>query len=372
MDRFDSVEQLLEHKRTDTPVFCFYPEGFRAAARHFVAQFPGVVLYAVKANPHPLVLQWLIEGGIRAFDTASLAEIEQVRRILPDAHCSYNHPVKPRRAIHTAWHDLAIRDFVIDHPAELDKLLEVVGPGIVIQVRVAAPNPHATISFNSKFGAAPEQAVTLLRAVQQRGATPALCTHIGYQTTDPEAYAQGLRLLAQIAASAGVRPSYINIGGGFPSLLLPRGRTLDEYFTALSRARSELANIAALPLKCEPGSALTHPGGAVLTQVMLVKEEAVYINDGVYGAMAEMIHSKAQPPTRVIAAGGGERSAELRPYTVFGPTCDSYDVMPARFQLPVSIREGDWLVLDMMGAYSNVLISDFNGLGAHEFAIIGP
>ena len=45
--------------------------------------------------------------------------------------------------------------------------------------------------------------------------------------------------------------------------------------------------------------------------------------------------------------------------------------MPARFMLPESICEGDWLVLEMMGAYSNVLISDFNGLGAHEFAIIG-
>ena len=371
MDHFDSVAQLLARKRTDTPVFCFYPQRFRAAARKFVAHFPGEVLYAVKANPHPLVLQWLSEGGIRAFDTASLAEIALVRGILPGAHCSYNHPVKPRPAILAAWRDLGIRDFVIDHPAELDKLLEVAGAGIVVQVRVAAQNPHATISFNSKFGASPQQAVTLLRAIQQRGATPALCTHLGYQTTDPEAYAQGLRLLVEVAATAGVRPSYINIGGGFPSLLLPAGQRLEDYFVAIGQARRELAGIADLPLKCEPGSALSHPGGVVLTQVVLVKEAAVHINDGVYGAMAEMIHSKTQPPTRVIAAAGVERCAALRPYTLFGPTCDSYDVMPAPFLLPESIREGDWLVLEMMGAYSNVLISDFNGLGAHEFAIIG-
>jgi ornithine decarboxylase len=45
--------------------------------------------------------------------------------------------------------------------------------------------------------------------------------------------------------------------------------------------------------------------------------------------------------------------------------------MPVPFLLPGSVREGDWLALDMMGAYSNVLISDFNGLGAHDYAIVG-
>ena len=371
MEHFDSVEQLLARKRDSTPVFCFHPQGFRAAARHFTGHFPGTVLYAVKANPHPQVLQWLIDGGIRAFDTASVAEMALVRSLLPEAACSYNHPVKPRDAIEVAWRQFGIRDFVIDHPAELDKLLAVVGSNIVVQVRVAAPNPHATISFNSKFGASPAQAVLLLRAIAQRGATPALCTHIGYQTTDPEAYARGLQLLAEVAAQAGVPPRYINIGGGFPSLLLPKDKTLDDYFAAIARAHRDARGIAGVPLKCEPGSALTHPGGTVLSQVVLVKEDSVHINDGVYGAMAEMIHAKTQPPTRVLAAGGEERHGSQRSYTVFGPTCDSYDVMPARFMLPASLREGDWLVFSMMGAYSNVLISDFNGLGAHEFAIIG-
>lgn len=371
MEHFDSVEQLLARKRDATPVFCFHPQGFRSAARQFVAGFPGTVLYAVKANPHPQVLQWLIEGGIRAFDTASIAEMELVRSVLPAADCSYNHPVKPRDAIARAWRDFGIRDFVIDHPAELDKLIAVAGRELVVQVRVAATNPHATISFNSKFGAPPELAVSLLRAIAQRGATPALCTHIGYQTTDPAAYAHGFELLAEVAALAGVRPRFINIGGGFPSLLLPRDKTLDDFFAAIAAARRASRELADVPLKCEPGSALTHPGGTVLAQVVLVKEDSVHINDGVYGAMAEMIHAKTQPPTRVLAADGSERRGALRPYTVFGPTCDSYDTMPARFLLPESLHEGDWLELRMMGAYSNVLISDFNGLGAHQFALVG-
>ncbi|MFI4889528.1 MAG: type III PLP-dependent enzyme [Steroidobacterales bacterium] len=371
IDRFGSAEQLLRRKTTDTPVFCFYPERLRAAARQFVANFPGEVLYAIKANPHPDVLRWLVEGGIRAFDTASIAEMELARRILPGAHCSYNHPIKPRRAIVAAYHDHGIRDFVVDHPAELDKLFAEVGTDIVVQVRVAAPNPHATISFNSKFGANPAAALGLLRAVTRRGARAAVSTHIGYQTTDPDAFVQALQLLAGLVATAGIRPEYVNLGGGFPSVLMPEGVVLGDFFEAIRTARARLPQIADVPLRCEPGSALAHTGGGVLTQVVLVKEDAIFLNDGVYGALAELIHSRIQPPTRVLTPAGLGRVGVPRNYTVFGPTCDSFDVIPVPFTLPATISEGDWLDLSMMGAYSNVLITDFNGLGEHEYAILG-
>ena len=103
---------------------------------------------------------------------------------------------------------------------------------------------------------------------------------------------------------------------------------------------------------------------------MLVKDAGIYINDGVYGAMSELVHTKIQPPTRVYCRDGGLRTGNPRQYTVFGPTCDSYDTIPAPFLLPDTIREGDWLYLGMMGAYSHVLITDFNGVGEHEYAVI--
>lgn len=371
LEQFESASQVVQRKSTDTPVFCFYPERLRTAAREFIAGFPGEVLYAIKANPHPLVLRWLVEGGIRAFDTASIAEIALARQALPGAHCSYNHPVKPRSAILAAHRDHGIRDFVVDHPMELDKLFEAAGSDIVVQVRLAAPNPQATISFNSKFGASPELALSLLRAVTARGATAAISTHIGYQTTDPESFTRVLQLIADLVASSGIRPAYINLGGGFPSVLMPQGLALNDFFQAIRSAHRGQPRLAAVPLKCEPGSALTHPGAGVLAQVVLVKEDAVFLNDGVYGALVEFIHSRIQTPTRVLTPEGTLRAGALRKYTVFGPTCDSFDVVPVQFSLPDTIREGDWLDISMMGAYSNVLITDFNGLGEHEYVIIG-
>jgi ornithine decarboxylase len=152
---------------------------------------------------------------------------------------------------------------------------------------------------------------------------------------------------------------------------MPAGLTLEDFFAAIDGARATTAALAGVPLRCEPGSALAHPGGGVLTQVLLVRDDAVFVNSGVYGALAELIHTKIQPPLRVLTSQGDLREGELRPYTVFGPTCDSYDAIPVPFRLPLTVREGDWLELGMMGAYSNILITDFNGLGEHEYAVLG-
>jgi ornithine decarboxylase len=263
-----------------------------------------------------------------------------------------------------------VRDFVVDHIAELDKLIEEIGTNIVIQVRVAAPNPSATISFNAKFGASPQDASALLRAVRDRGATAAISTHVGYQTLDPAAFTRALQLIGAVVDAAGVHPTYVNLGGGFPSVLMPAGLSLDDFFGNIARTYAADSRLSATPLRCEPGSALAHPGGGVLAQVLLVKSDGVYLNDGVYGAMSELVHTRIQPPTRVYTRSGEPRTGSLRPYTVFGPTCDSYDTIPAPFALPDTVREGDWLYMSMMGAYSQILITDFNGVGEHEYAII--
>jgi len=368
--RFASVTDLLRQKSTDTPVFCLFPRRVRAAVEQFRRGFSGEVMYAVKANPDPEVMGWIVAAGIKSFDTASLPEMRLARSVLPGAHCSYNHPVKPRSAITAAYRELGIRDFVVDHPAELDKVLECAGRDIVIEVRVATENTTAKVTFNEKFGATPALAAQLLRAVAQRGATPALTMHVGWQTTDPEAYAAAVRLLAAVAEEAAVPPEYVNVGGGFPSLLMPEGLTLNHFFDAIDGAHSASPSIASSPLRCEPGSALVTYGGGVLTQVLLVKEQSIYLNDGIYGALAELIHSRTQPPTQVLSPRGEPRSGKPRQLRVFGPTCDSFDVSPVPFTLPDDTAEGDWLFLGSMGAYSAPLITDFNGLGAHEFALI--
>jgi len=53
------------------------PHAARRAANWFLANFPGRVLYAAKANDTPKIIEALVEAGIRSFDVASLVEIER-------------------------------------------------------------------------------------------------------------------------------------------------------------------------------------------------------------------------------------------------------------------------------------------------------
>lgn len=83
-----------------------------------------------------------------------------------------------------------------------------------------------------------------------------------------------------------------------------------------------------------------------------------YINDGVYGAFNctlfdhQVVHPKVltlneefQDPERVW-----ESTEEC---SVWGPTCDSIDVVQQAAQLPVNVLSvGDWLRWENMGAYT--------------------
>lgn len=50
---------------------------------------------------------------------------------------------------------------------------------------------------------------------------------------------------------------------------------------------------------------------------------------------------------------------------VWGPTCDSYDIVLKDVQLP-ELHLGDWMVWEDMGAYSLSICSTFNGFNIPE------
>ena len=50
----------------------------------------------------------------------------------------------------------------------------------------------------------------------------------------------------------------------------------------------------------------------------------------------------------------------------FGPTCDSLDYMKGPFLLPNNIKEGDYIELGQLGAYSLTFRTQFNGFFSDE------
>jgi ornithine decarboxylase len=131
--RFDTLpsyataEKAIENRKPSEPLYLIRPGKFAAAARQFLDGFPGDVLYAVKANPHPLIVGQLWAAGIRHFDTASLGEIEIIKAIAPEAICHFMAPVRLPGQAKAAFEKHGVTDFVVDSDSELDKLLAETG-----------------------------------------------------------------------------------------------------------------------------------------------------------------------------------------------------------------------------------------------------
>lgn len=284
--RFSSVAEVIERLEPSYPVFCIFPDILRARARAFVEGFPGTVLYAVKCNPHPFVLEALAEGGIAHFDTASITEIAKITELMPEARCYFNHPVKGRGALKTAADVYGIADYVVDHMDELDKLVSIAGTDITVEVRIATPKGKAVYDLSAKFGAVPDEAVALLKEAKKRGCRTALAFHVGSQCVDPAAFRIAMEIAARVRDAAGVPLDYLDVGGGFPAIYKLNVPPLTDYFGVIEKARDELG--FDIPLLAEPGRALVADGCSVLTQVHLRKGDDLYINDGIYGCLSEI------------------------------------------------------------------------------------
>ena len=46
-------------------------------------------------------------------------------------------------------------------------------------------------------------------------------------------------------------------------------------------------------------------------------------------------------------------------------------MLPGTFELPEDVREGDWIEIDQLGAYSNALATRFNGFHPETFVEVG-
>ena len=65
MQKFKSVENLINQLKPEKPVYCIRKHSVTKSSKFFQKNFPGDILYAVKTNPHPLIIKTLIDSGIK-------------------------------------------------------------------------------------------------------------------------------------------------------------------------------------------------------------------------------------------------------------------------------------------------------------------
>lgn len=373
MRAYHTPLDLVRSSELEVPAICTRPDLLARASQWFQDRFPGEILYAVKANPSPWVIDGLYASGLRWFDVASMAEIEMVASRCPQAKLAFLHPIKSRVAIRRAYHDYGVRVFAIDCAEELQKIVEETGGArdLTLIVRLAVSNDHSVLPLTGKFGVSAHEAPTLIRQARAVADELGVCFHVGSQCMQPDAFRQAMDLSSRLIAQAGVTIDIIDVGGGFPSLypgLTPP--PLQVYLDTITQAFENMLVLENATLWCEPGRALVADAESVLVRIDLRKEDALYLNDGAFGTLFDAAHSDWPFPMRALHADGTLATGNTVPFRLYGPTCDSEDVLAGRFDLPATLKTGDYIEIGLIGAYGTALTTRFNGCGQYDYVCV--
>ncbi len=367
---YSTTAALIAAEAPDYPSFLFSERELHRATKLFRKGFDGLLTYAVKCNPSPHVLAQLHREGLKAYDVASTTEMELIRRYAPGATMHYNNPIKNRREIERAYEEFGVRSFTIDHPAQLDQLQAVVSPSRDVEVttRFKAGKALKSYDFGTKFGVMETGAVEVAQMVDQMGYSASLGFHVGSQCEDAYAYERHIAAAARIASEAGIELKRLNLGGGFPAPYpTSEAPPMDYYFETIETAVSEHFGRSRPELIIEPGRALVTSSTSLLLRVKHQRGGvSVYLNDGAYGALMEVKFMHFIPPVRVFRGARLHTETQYEGFTLFGPTCDSYDVLPQTFMLPSDIDEDDWIEFGLMGAYTQASLTPFNGFDRRD------
>jgi ornithine decarboxylase len=368
-----AVARALE---PDEPIILNRPHAARRAARFFVERFPGKVLYAVKANPAPDLIQVLWESGVTHYDVASIAEVRLVRKALPEADLCFMHPIKRRRAIAEAYHQHGVQTFSLDTMEELEKIVEACADpetgepaqDLRLCVRIRVSSEFAELSLAAKFGCDLTEAPELLQAARQHCDWLGVCFHVGSQAMSPFAFVQALDRTRAAIAEASVVIDMIDVGGGFPSIYPDmEPPPLEDYFALIEKHFEALPIAYNAELWCEPGRALCAEYSSMIVSVDKRRGNELYINDGAYGALYDAAHVGWRFPVRALE---DDLIEPLDDFSFYGPTCDDADYMAGPFALPADIQAGDYIEVGMLGAYGAAMKTGFNGFGDAEVVTV--
>lgn len=313
--------------------------------------------YAVKANNDREMLRWLSEAG-SSFDCASIREMRDVFRSgAPAAEIIYAQPCKTAADVREA-DGYGVPNTVVDSPEEVAKLCEGKWSGGVL-IRLMVPDAGSAQPFSRKFGAPIDWVPDILRELRAaRIRHVGWSFHVGSVCGDPQQFARAIELCAQASEAPHANPEIVDIGGGFVPC--------EESFAAAAAVitKSQALFLRATRWIGEPGRFFAAP--TVEAEIRIIgKKRRVdgigwryTVDESVYGIFSNIPFDGQRPEFNLLAHDAASRPRV--PATLFGRTCDSADCLVEDTILP-ELYIGDTLHVKMMGAYTIVTASEFNG-----------
>ncbi|MGI5215565.1 type III PLP-dependent enzyme [Plantactinospora sp. CA-290183] len=330
--------------------------------------------FAIKALRHSAAVAAVDECD-GYFDVMTNSDVDMVKaRGIDPGRCIHTNPIKRMRDIVYAFRH-GLRTFVVDNYAEADKFVPYAGQ-VQLLVRLSFRNPEAKSDLSFKFGVPPEEAEKLVSYVRDRGlAVAGFSLHVGSQIHTAQAYVEAIEqatgLIDRVEREQGFRMTMFDIGGGFPVPYLEPAPTLAEIAAGITPLLEPLAQRMRL---------LSEPGRFVVASSMTLISEVVgksvrngrpwyYLDDGVYGSYSNVIFEQVTPPVIAFKELDGDRQLPLTPSVLAGPTCDSVDVITTDCPLP-ALEIGDLVVSPMMGAYTWVSATEYNGIARTPIRVV--
>ncbi|MET3724077.1 diaminopimelate decarboxylase [Sphingomonas trueperi] len=356
-----------------TPAYVYSASAVRTAARRFVEALAPIarkqLLYAVKANPHPAILQTLAGFGFGA-DIVSGGELQAARAggIAP-ADIVYSGVGKTRDEMAAAL-DAGIGRFNIEHEREGEVLSALACAHGVRATALLRVNPlvdaqsHAKISTaltDSKFGIPYPKAVLMYRRLAALSGLnlEGVAVHIGSQITDLAPLQAAYRRIGTLVAALraeGHRLSHVDLGGGLGVSYRAGepGADIAAYGAMVGRETQGWD----VSLLFEPGRFLVAQAGVLLTRVLWVKPAQPHpfvIVDAAMNDLARPALYDAWHEFVAVRPRGSERFVA----NVVGPVCESGDRF-AHARAVDRVEEGDLAVLATAGAYGAAMASTYN------------
>ncbi len=362
----ESVEKLAE--KYGSPLLVLSLKQIEANYMCLKTYMPRArVFYAIKANPHPDILKTMIKLG-SSFDVASDGEIRTLHDMgVEGERLIYANPVKTTGGLQ-ACRECGVSKMTFDSASEIEKI-KAICPDATVLLRLRIDNSSAHVDLNKKFGAAREQALSLMLKAKEAGLDIAgIAFHVGSQTVSADPYLHGLdiaRELFEEAEAAGLKLRILDIGGGFP-IPEPKVRfNLPEMLKQINARLDE--DFPGIDVWAEPGRYICGTAVNLITSVIGVNERGgqpwYFLDEGLYGTFSGVIFD--QWDFKLISFKEGEERVAA---TFAGPSCDSLDIM-FRGKMTVPLEVGDLLLVPSCGAYTSASATTFNGFGKAQFVV---
>jgi diaminopimelate decarboxylase len=282
--------------------------------------------------------------------------------------------------------DREAMELIVEH----DLHVNCGSPDMIDQLGERAPGRSVTLRINpgfghghsqktntggeqSKHGIWHEQLPECLRRADHHGlAISGLHMHIG-SGTDLEHLRQVAGAMERTAREVGRSITTISCGGGLPVPYRAEQSYVDlaAYFQLWDAVRKRLEDAFAhkITLEIEPGRYIVAESGYLVSEIRAIKRaggNTFYVLDAGFNNLARPILYGAYHPMSIVPADGDGRERALAEVVVGGPLCESGDIFTQEEGGYVRTRKlpqaqvGEFLVMEVAGAYGFVMSSNYN------------